>query len=703
MKTNSRTAIYLLLFAVLLGSASHTVYAAKPVVKKISVESSLSGDKRKVIVAKGKSVKLTTTVKVKPDKKKNKKVIYSVKNKKIATVNKKGVVKGKKAGKTKITVVSSVNKKKKATITVQVMKGAVKEIALNQKDTILPIGESLKLKPIVQAEKGADKTLHYASSDKKVATVSKTGTVKAVGEGKATITAKAIDGSGKKAFFTVTVKEKQPYTYSVTPLLPPFNEYFYVKTDNPDPESFYFLDPESRYRDAQSTARCELRPTVERFLDVEYEDKATGRVKGGYIFKREGVYSDGGMLHLMQMSPGESSYVIITDTGGYFSLVDIHTGNDTGVQVECPEVKSELQYLMDTYTTDTMNFFEKMDAIQSGLDRHALYPKYIRDRSKRNSYFPYPFFAVSPYWELGLNTHYEMYEISEDDLLIENLYPYALDSYGFPSLMVQAARQLDPSCTVQAGAVHYIIVVTKDGITKSYGGAGTGGSDPLYADHAEKLFLFDGTGNDYAANATLELLANKKVEYEAFSVADAQVYQSQMGGDIYNQTVSPSSWIRVGVEGRSLASKAGPKVYAYVTKGEYFNEYPYHATQYGAYSLQNVWVDGRYINELNYFEKGAKFEDYPKADIVIRNMDYVDMKGMEQCGDVRFHYDESSDTWKSTAYTAGYWYDSSTIVYPDEFTLTREEVEALEVDKNRDIDPPAGFIYDGSVEPGTPF
>lgn len=699
MKINSRMIICLIVFTVLLSNASRTVYAAKTVVKKISVESSLSGDKRKVIVAKGKSVKLTTTVKVKPNTKKNKKVIYSVKNKKIAAVNKKGVVKGKKAGTTKITVTSCKNKKKKATITVQVMKEAVKDIALNQKDTILPIGKTLKLNPTVKAGKGANKTILYTSSEKKVATVSKKGIITAVSEGKTTITAKAIDGSGKKATLTVTVKDKHPYEYTVTPLLPPFNEYFYVKTDNPSPESFYFLDTESIYREAGSTTRCEIRPTVERFLDVEYEDKATGRVKGGYIFKRQGGSSDGGVLHLMQMPQGKSSYVITTDMG-FFSSLEIDIGNATGVTVNCPEVKDNLQYLIDTYTTASMTFFEKMDGIQEGLAKLALYPKYIRDRNKRNSYLPYPALAVSPYPERSLNDHYEMFEISEEDLLVENLYPYAVDSYGFPVLMRQAAKQLDPSCTVQWGYPHYIIEVTKDGIMQEYGGAGTGGSSPLYADHVGKLFLFDSSNSDYAAYASLELLGNKKIEYNKLAVADAQVYQQQIEGDIFNKTVSPSSWLRVGVEGKS----SDTKVFAYVTKGDCFCEDANHKYLHNqVYSLEDVWVDGRYINKLNYFEKGAKFEDYPKADIIIRNMNYVNMKGMEKCGDVRFKYDESSGTWKSTAYTLGNPYNSDEIVYPDEFMLTREQVEALEVDKNRDIDPSAGFIYDGSVEPGTPF
>ena len=37
------------------------------------------------------------------------------------------------------------------------------------------------------------------------------------------------------------------YSYTITPLLAPFNEYFFVKTDNPDPTSFRFTDKTSAY------------------------------------------------------------------------------------------------------------------------------------------------------------------------------------------------------------------------------------------------------------------------------------------------------------------------------------------------------------------------------------------------------------------------------------------------------------------------
>lgn len=83
------------------------------------------------------------------------------------------------------------------------------------------------------------------------------------------------------------------YSYTVTPLLPPFNEFFYVQTEDPDPSEIRFVDKSSiYYTDGQELAY--LKPTEVRFMDVAYENKATGRVKGGYIFAMGGSGLDGG-------------------------------------------------------------------------------------------------------------------------------------------------------------------------------------------------------------------------------------------------------------------------------------------------------------------------------------------------------------------------------------------------------------------------
>ena len=175
--------------------------------KKISVKkvtaSAPSG--KNVYVAKGKKVKITTTVKVKPNKSTNKKVTYKSANKKIATVSAKGVVKGVKPGKTKITVTSKKNKKKKTVLKVYVKKAAAKKVKINSKNFALLAGETKKLTATVTPKKNVYKKVVWTRSNKKTASVTKKGVVKGLSEGTAKITASAVDGSGKKASVTVQV------------------------------------------------------------------------------------------------------------------------------------------------------------------------------------------------------------------------------------------------------------------------------------------------------------------------------------------------------------------------------------------------------------------------------------------------------------------------------------------------------------------
>lgn len=176
--------------------------AAKVNVKKVTAEAP-SG--KTAYVAKGKKVTITTTVKVTPNKKANKKVTYKTANKKIATVSSKGVIKGVKAGKTKITIISKKNKKKKTTMKVVVKKAAVKNVKLNETSFNLSPGAKKTLKATVSPAKNVSNKIVWTSSNKKVATVTSKGVVKGIKDGKAIITAKAADGSNKKAKATVTV------------------------------------------------------------------------------------------------------------------------------------------------------------------------------------------------------------------------------------------------------------------------------------------------------------------------------------------------------------------------------------------------------------------------------------------------------------------------------------------------------------------
>lgn len=207
------TGILALVLILAAGSLVHAPEAAakkkKVTVKKVSVSAPYG---KTAYIAKGKKVKLSAVVKVTPNKKANKKVTYSSRNKKIAAVNGKGVVKAKKEGTTKIIVASKKNKKKKTAITVKVVKNAVKKVKLNKTNVKLYKGDKCKLNAKVSAKKGASKRVYFKSSNPSVADVSQKGVVTAKRAGTAAITAMAIDGSQKKSVCKVNVSTKKAGT-----------------------------------------------------------------------------------------------------------------------------------------------------------------------------------------------------------------------------------------------------------------------------------------------------------------------------------------------------------------------------------------------------------------------------------------------------------------------------------------------------------
>ena len=129
------------------------------------------------------------------------KITWTSSKKSVATVSSKGVVKAKKKG---TAVITAKYGKKKLTCKVTV-KQPVKSIKLNKTSATLKKGKSLTLKATISPSNANNKAVTWTSSNKKVATVSSKGVVKAVGNGTATITVKAKDGSGKKATCKITV------------------------------------------------------------------------------------------------------------------------------------------------------------------------------------------------------------------------------------------------------------------------------------------------------------------------------------------------------------------------------------------------------------------------------------------------------------------------------------------------------------------
>ncbi|WP_182439450.1 Ig-like domain-containing protein [Clostridium sp. OM05-9] len=159
---------------------------------------------KQLTLKKGKTFTLKSKVTV--TRKASKKVTYKTSNKKIATVNAKGKITAKKKGTAKIYVISKADKKKKCTVTVTVGTPVTK-VKLNKTKSTMTIGKKQTLKATVTPKKASSKAVVWKSSNKKVATVTSKGVVKAKKAGTATITATAKDGSGKKATCKVTVKK----------------------------------------------------------------------------------------------------------------------------------------------------------------------------------------------------------------------------------------------------------------------------------------------------------------------------------------------------------------------------------------------------------------------------------------------------------------------------------------------------------------
>ena len=176
-------------------------YAAGGKVKTVAVTNLPA---KQLTLKKGKTFTLKSKVTV--TGKASKKVTYKTSNKKIATVNAKGKITAKKKGTVKIYVISKANKKKKCTITVTVGTPVTK-VKLNKTKSTMTVGKKQTLKATVTPKKASSKAVVWKSSNKKVATVTSKGVVKAKKAGTVTITATAKDGSGKKAACKVTVKK----------------------------------------------------------------------------------------------------------------------------------------------------------------------------------------------------------------------------------------------------------------------------------------------------------------------------------------------------------------------------------------------------------------------------------------------------------------------------------------------------------------
>lgn len=180
-------------------SATYEVTVKNVVEKKISLNES------KITMKLGTTYKWLT-VTFAPKNTTIQTLTWKTSNRKVATVNSKGVITAKGIGKATITVTSRNGKTDKVDVTVTKDAIKMKKIVLPSKKSLY-LGDSITLEPEITPVNTTNQKLKWSSSNEEVATVSSKGVVTAKKAGKTTITVVAQDGTKKSDKCVITVKE----------------------------------------------------------------------------------------------------------------------------------------------------------------------------------------------------------------------------------------------------------------------------------------------------------------------------------------------------------------------------------------------------------------------------------------------------------------------------------------------------------------
>ncbi len=540
-------------------------------------------------------------------------------------------------------------------------------------------------------------------------------------------------------------KEIDPldYTYEIYPLVAPFNEYFFVKTDNPHPESFRFSDKDSPYSETSVIYNAD---TV--YADVEYENEDIYRVNGGYIFKS--FTTNGGEVTLQFQksitkaefntevygtpdpeTTGYSPYHGMPvgtykrySDGGWYYIDGYYKWEDSDVTFELPELCDDCDYLINTYATGT-DFFENMDAVQSGFSSICLYSgSFIRGEVYRSG---------DRDWNLTTGFHvdqsfyiYSPYSRRDSKSLFASaLYPYRYDSLGFPGMMGKVSSRLSADSSYEwSSTSHAHILVTYDGETKTYGGQGHGEGQGLTPDKLTHIYTFgdnDETTDLAGARALLD-------EYAAVEMDDDIPREGELTWEKIYNTVGDGAWVDMGGYYTYLYQKDSNASFSY-------DEWGVGNSLYWGGSLgycKDTWVDGRYINKS--FIPGASFEDHPTSSILLTETTVPVITNYKRTWDsasssyvytsaeveetvvknVLYRYDSTDHVWKANVNWGEYYNTYSNFKamsdqgvidskYLDMLTLTSEQVKELISNGNTDKSPEEGYIFDGYAPQGAYF
>ena len=500
---------------------------------------------------------------------------------------------------------------------------------------------------------------------------------------------------------TETKKDITQYSYEVIPMLKPFNEFFYIKTNNPDPDSFRFADKSSKY-----SKEATIVPDDSAYADVKYEKAAVKRVKGGYIGYSGNT--DGGKLVLQE----EKEAVV----NGYWQTVY----KDTSVTVTLPELVDECDYLIKNYA-GSGSFFDKMDAVQSGFSSICLYSGvYILGKQKKSTDEPYYGLSTSPHADQDFYIQDPYYREDSKYMLISSLYPFRYDSIGFPSMMSSVAKRLNSGASVKWDSYyHYEVQVTYNGTTKTYGGAGSGGGQGIKENMVSNWFKFDNSTDDYYKKASLKTISQKINAYGKLNVPEDKKDLQELTWADVRKSVGNGSYVRLVLINSIFGGGGTGYTYLYDDGGSYIGYF------------SDAWYDGRYFNDHEYFSRGITFADAPEADIVIKNpvihfpddgkqwkyngtnigeLPEYDAASGTWNGYVRYRYQKDQQRWLADFNYSLYYYDDEGYQYhyADEspemleaLSLTKDQVTAMKVDRNANTDPSSYKIFDMKSAPGT--
>lgn len=501
---------------------------------------------------------------------------------------------------------------------------------------------------------------------------------------------------------TDKVVDDNNYSYSITPLADNVCYYFYVKTDNPDPTSFDFIDESTTL---SSSNECYITRCTTEFADVKYTDKKTLRVKDGYIFYSS--QTDGGKVTLETIKNGRREA--------------------TKLSLTLPKLKSMEDYLIDEYTTASMTFFEKMDAVESGLDSICLYSGvYVLGKLNKSTTSPYYGLSTSPHVDQDFYIQDPYYRSDSKSMLVSSVYPYRLDSIGFPSEMGAVAKKLDSSATYKwNSSAHWLIDVTYNGETRSYGGQGNGGGQGITSDLIKYVYSFDGSASDACTKNSWSEIRSMIKEYGAMTVKEEEKDLPELTWQQVSDTVgTDGSYVKLVLINSIFGGGGTGYTFLYKSGSGSFPGY-----------FSNAWYDGRYFNSHEFFEKGTTFDgegtastaaiivkdavipfpDAPEGKKYLYNYNSIDKASDYDAetgvwsGFMRYSYDSSSGTWIAAVYRNSKCYDSEKREYSpiddEEFkaacTLTLEDVKAMGIDKNANSNPESYYNYDMTVPPGT--